>query len=52
MALPASVRRRQSVIGEEGEGATDIQLEKEPEGELEWLKEKEELDEEWEEAWE
>ena len=52
MALPVSVRRRQSVTGEEGEGATDILLEGEPEGEPEWLKEKEELDKEWEEAWE
>ena len=52
MALPAGVRRRQSVTGEEGEGSTDIQLEKEPEGEPKWLKEKEELDEVREEEWE
>ena len=52
MALPARVRRRQSVTGEEGEGVTDIQREKEPEGELEGLEEKEELDEVREEEWE
>ena len=52
MALPARVRRRQFVTGEEGEGVTDIQREKEPEREPEGLKEKEELDEVREEEWE
>ena len=52
MALPASVRRRQSVAGEEGEGATDILPGGESEGDPEWLKEKEELDEVREEEWE
>ena len=45
MALPVGVRRIQSVIGGEGEVVTNILLEGAPEGEPEWLKVKEELDE-------
>ena len=49
MAPSVSVKKLQSVIGGEGEVATNTPREGVPEGEPEGLKEKEELDEVWEE---